>query len=317
MPAHGETACISGSEVEVNQSDNGLLSEESDLFPPWSDDSDSDDNSSYCSTSSTSPLKQVMADVESTLDHLIRLYTAIRNSATEGIQARLHKADMKFTLQDYEHLEAENYEHSPKNHIIDLRALKSHMMDVIFAQPSQVRPYGPQVHEKGLHDSIRFKDLQHIHRLAIDQLIFANLRRRNRFHHAKIDSEKLTSSSIANEPEGDPITAEAIAMQDVTSDLIVDDDPIIGAEETLRQGAEDILRRDVASEISPPAVTIDSRIFEQTESSQMFMSRKPVLLSKSEWPDPPHLDDNTTSFTCPYCYQTLAKRDATEILRWR
>lgn len=297
--------------------ENGLLSEESDLFRPWSDDSDSDDSSSRCSTSSTSPLKQVMADVGSTLDHLIRFCTAIRNFATDGIQARLYKADMKFTLKDFEHLEAENYKHSSKNDIVDLRALKSHMMGVIFAQPSQVRPSEPQMRGKGLHDSIRFEDLQPIYRLAIDQLIFANLRRRNRFHHAKSDSEKPTSSSSANEPEGNAITAEDIAMQDVTSNLIADDDQIIGLEETLRQGAEEILRWDVASEISRPTVTIDSRILEQTESSQMSMSRKPLLMSKSEWPHPPHLDDNTTSFTCPYCYQTLAKRDATEILRWR
>lgn len=254
-----------------------------------------------------------MADVESALDQLIRLGTLIRSS---GSLARLRKADMNFSYEDYEHLDDENYEHSPKLDIDDLRALKTHLIGTLFLHQPQVVKDWQENSEAPVDFMDLFEKLEDIHRQRIEKLIFANLRRRNRFLYARRHAEKLASSKKSREPKDNVFAAEDVKEQDNTIDLAADADQVVTSEETLDPASEDSPPRGVISETTPSEGTVDRRALKRIEQSQKSMSRKSVSLKKSGWPHPPRIDENRASFQCPCCFQTLSRHESKQI-PWR
>ncbi|KAM6529683.1 hypothetical protein FALCPG4_007812 [Fusarium falciforme] len=181
-------------------------SEQSDTFAPWSDNSDSEETDGQ---PHVSLLEQAMADTESVLGQLIRIGKVIRAA---GTVSRLRRADENFSIEDYRHLEDESYKQSPKVDIEDLRALKAHLMTLLFAKPSKsgTEPgsgaRGPWGFETGLGN------LQEAHRSTIEQLCFANLLRLNRFNYAKRHAEKLAASAEIHGTDNTRTSAEGTAQ---------------------------------------------------------------------------------------------------------
>ncbi|KAL7936122.1 hypothetical protein V8C35DRAFT_250369 [Trichoderma chlorosporum] len=309
---HGESIDIE--ETEIDTSDDlaeAFVSEET--FSLWSGDSDSERSDYSCSKPPSSPLAQIMADIESTLDHLIRLGTLIRSS---GTLSRLIKADIHFTMQDYEHLNDENYAFSQKIDVDDLRALKMYLMVILFADSSDAQPDGLLGKGNQMDLSYKFEKLQDDHRQTIDLLIFSNLRRRNRFCFAKIHAEKLATFSHDEYLQRAVITAEDTTRQTNGLQLTENDTQMSIVEEVSKQTAKNKPHRDMTSDTLPSKGTVNSHAIKQTACSQRSISRKSLSFSKAGWPHPPRIDKDRASFICPCCYQTLAKKQSNQLL-WR
>lgn len=292
---------------------NYSSSRESDPFASWSDESSSDSTDSENARSQKAPLEQAIADTESILDHLIRLGMAIR---TSGTVSRLRKADVNLTIRDYQHLEDEHYEHSHQVDIKDLRALKTHLMTILFAHPSQVVKDEPQDGGKPLDFTSDLGKLEEVHRRTIEQLIFANLRRRNRFAYAKRHAEKLAAREEASYPEGTTLATEESVLNPTRNA-----EQVTGLEEVPKSTPEykpALISPPMGliSETSPSKGTVDPRSLKQTAPSQKSMSRMSVSFEKLGWPHPPPVDEKRGSFRCPCCYQTLARRELGQRL-WR
>lgn len=118
-----------------------------DPFASWSDESSLDSIDSENARSKKPVLEQAMAGMESVLNQLIRLGMAIR---TSGTVSRLRKADVNFTIQDYQHLEDQCYKHSHQIDVQDLRALKAYLLTILLAHSSQVATDQPQNGERSL-----------------------------------------------------------------------------------------------------------------------------------------------------------------------
>ncbi|KAL7805253.1 hypothetical protein V8C44DRAFT_341276 [Trichoderma aethiopicum] len=312
---NGANASTCEDEHEVNAYLNLTpISGESDPFPVWSDDSDSTRSDESRPKSPVSPLRRVMTDIESSIDQLIRLGTLIRSS---GTMARLRRADLNFTLQDYEHLYDENYEHSPRVDITELRALKTHLVASLFMRPSQAVKDGPQSSEEQLDFSRRFDALQHNQRQTIDRLIFANLRRRNRFIYAKRHAEKLASPSKAKEAEDTTFAIEDETKQD-NLDQHATNTNQVSTTNDLQPTHESKPRHGAFSLTTPSEGTIDGRALKKLSQppSQRSMSLKSVSLARANWPHPPQVHENRATFQCPCCYQTLASRESSKLF-WR
>ncbi|KAL6895732.1 hypothetical protein HDV57DRAFT_480287 [Trichoderma longibrachiatum] len=297
---NGANASTREDEHEVNADlDPTPLFGESDPFTVWSDDSDSTSRDESRPKSPVSPLRRVMTDIESSIDQLIRLGTLIRSS---GTMARLRRADLNFTLQDYEHLDDETYEQSPKVDIADLRALKTHLVAILFMCPSQAVKDGLRNSEEQPDFAKCFNLLEDNHRQTIDRLIFANLRRRNRFLYAKRHAEKLALQL----EEDDEAEESTVASEDETET------------EALKPTHESKPRQGAISATAPSEGTVDGYALKKLSQarSQETMSLKSVSLRRSGWPRPPRVDENRASFQCPCCCQTLATRESSQLL-WR
>jgi hypothetical protein len=292
---------------------NHSSSGESDPFASWSDESSSDSTDSENARSQKAPLEQAMMDTESILDHLICLGMAIR---TSGTVSRLRKADVNFTIRDYQHLEDEHYEHSHQVDIKDLRALKTHLMTILFAHPSQVVKDEPQDGKKPLDFTSALEKLEEVHRRTIEQLIFANLRRRNRFAYAKRHAEKLAAREEASYPEEMKFATEESVLNPTRNA-----EQVTSLEEVPNPIPENkpaliLPSMGLVSETSPSEGIVDPRALKQTAPSQKSMSRMSVSFEKLGWPHPPPVNEKRGSFRCPCCYQTLSKRESEQRL-WR
>ncbi|RSL67339.1 hypothetical protein CEP53_002995 [Fusarium sp. AF-6] len=295
---------------ETNLEDSS--SEQSDTFAPWSDNSDSEETDQK---PHKSLLEQAMADTESILSQLIRTGKVIRAA---GTVSRLRRADENFSIEDYRHLEDKGYQQSAKVDIEDLRALKAHLMTVLFAQPPEnvtglrLVARGPWSFESD------FKNLQEHHRSTIEQLCFANLLRRNRFNYAKRHAEKLAASAESHNPADRRASAERIAHDD---DSIEPNEQVTSPDQVPKSSTGklpllDLRQPGLVSETAPSEGTVHTRALRKTADSQVALSRKSVSLDKSGWPHPPVLAKSRASFRCPCCHQTLPSEESKQLL-WR
>ncbi|RSL53220.1 hypothetical protein CEP54_010490 [Fusarium duplospermum] len=291
---------------------DGSSSEQSDTFAPWSDNSDSEETGQKpCK----SLLEQAMAETDSVLSQLIRVGKVIRAA---GTVSRLRRADGNFSFEDYQHLEDEGYKQSPKVDIEDLRALKAHLMTVLFAQPPENVTGLRLVARNPWSFETDFNNLQDHHRSTIEQLCFANLLRRNRFNYAKRHAEKLASSSESRAPQDlKPTANETTHGKDATGPT----DRVTSLDQASKSGTgslpfPDLRQQGLMSETTPSEGTVDARALKRAADSQVALSRKSVSLDKSGWPHPPALSRNRASFRCPCCHQILPSEESKQLL-WR
>ncbi|KAJ4169096.1 hypothetical protein NW754_011028 [Fusarium falciforme] len=287
-------------------------SEQSDTFAPWSDNSDSEETDGQ---PHVSLLEQAMGDTDSVLGQLIRIGKVIRAA---GTVSRLRRADENFSIEDYRHLEDEGYKQSPKVDIEDLRALKAHLMTLLFVKPSKTGAEpgsgarGPWGFETDLGN------LQEAHRSTIEQLCFANLLRRNRFNYAKRHAEKLAASAEIHGPDNTKTSAEGTAQGE---NAMGPTEQVPSPEQAPNVASTNLLLPDLRqqglmSETTPSEGTVDTRALKKAANSQVALSRKSVSLDKSGWPHPPGLAKSRASFRCPCCHQALPSEESKQLL-WR
>lgn len=294
---------------------NDSTSEHSDTFATWSDILDPVIPDLGNGRASDSPLGRSMVDVESVLSQLIRAGTAIRAA---GTVSRLQKADDNFTFEGYQHLEDEKYEMPTKVDIKDLRDFKAHMITILFVRPLNYDT------EAGPDDRVSwtfatdFTQLNEDQRSIIDQLLFANLRRRNRFAYAKRHAEKLSFHAELDAPEDLNYADEEDPKNDGTAQPTTGPEQSPSSEQPTNKNKPlpDSSHRNIMSETTPSEGTVKKAALDQISQSQASMSRKSVSLKKSDWPHPPPMSDKRASFRCPCCYQTLSTADS-QRFRWR
>jgi len=282
------------------------ITDESDPFAPWSDGLIGDSEAATVNvpvTGQSSLLEQSKADVDSILDQVIRLGVLIRSSSSAS---RLNKADAHFSSTDYANLHTDDCEKSAKLPIEDLRALKTHLLIYLFRKPMSKLLSSFTSYELSLESDL--KGLEQSHREAVESLIYANLRRRNRFWYARRHGRKLaTAQNVLFRREtgshsGDTSSDTGNDTADPT------DNHKVHAQKTGPQ-----------STISGTAASKDKVSFEQLEGLQdpfhdkHALSRASVSFKKSGWPHPPKLAEDRKTFRCPCCYLTLSSM---EVERW-
>lgn len=237
-----------------------------------------------------------MGDAEAILDQLIRLGMAIRAA---GTFSRLKRADISLTFRDYEHLDDESYSHSHKIDVKDLQALKTHLFTILFARPPR--------EDQTLDVEACLYQLDEFHRQSVEQLVFANLRRRNRFTYARKHAEKLGARdhNLSINSEKAPL------LRDFSHDL----GPETVQTQSLKNTSAVILRSENPRSETLPSEA-DQPIILNAMPSGTSMSRVSVSIEKAGWPRPPRGSRLRNTFRCPCCCQTLSKTEA-ERRSWR
>ena len=280
-----------------------FLTDRSDRFASWSDESSASCGSdTEQPSSSIPPIEQSKIDVESILDQIIRLGILIRSS---GTASRLRKADMYFTLADFANLSNTDYKHSPKVPTKDLLELRAHLLASLFIHPSQ---YSSKLARGDQFDfESDLNELESSHREVLEHLTFANLRRRNRFWYAQTHAGKLAAAQTILFPKQ---TKAPIIEQDLPGKQLPSNEdhrpsaaPKVGALSTITGTA-------------PSEGKIQLRKLDQITPHQQAMSRASVSLKKSGWPHPPKMPEQRKTFRCPCCYLTLSSLEA-DRWHWR
>ncbi|KAF2873108.1 hypothetical protein BDV95DRAFT_372161 [Massariosphaeria phaeospora] len=275
---------------------------ESDPFLSWSDESSTSSADSSQLEPCLPPLQQAKNDVESILDQTIRLGMLIRSS---GTASRLRKADAYFTYEDFRNLGNQTHKHSKKIPIEDLIELKAHLFAYLFLHSAR---HDSTVHQhNGFELDSEFQNLDPHQREVLEHLIFANLRRRNRFWYQRKHAGKLAVAQTVLFPE----QANMMATE---QNAVIKQQPLKEEPHPLVKpkfgGASTI------TGTAPSEGKIDLANFEKKQTHQQALSRASVSLQKSGWPHPPSMSDDRQTFRCPCCYFTLPSLQA-DRWHWR
>ncbi|KAF2851859.1 hypothetical protein T440DRAFT_46156 [Plenodomus tracheiphilus IPT5] len=244
-------------------------------------------------------MDQAKSDVDAILEQIIRLGVLIRSS---GAPSRVTKADAYFDTQNYQQLENEKYPHSAKLPLQDLLALKSHLLSYIFLNPQRFARN--QLTQYDLDFRKDLAELSPQRRQILESLLFANLRRRNRFWYARTHAEKLAATQELYFPQQ---STTDISKKDVATDsattLHMKEQPKVGA----------ILND---TETAASEFKLDQNLLKPIDTPKPPMSRVSVSIQGSGWPRPPLLGPGRRTFRCPCCHLTLSEDDA-ELISWR
>lgn len=281
---------------------DGLSTDQSDPFPSWSDESSASSGvDTEPPSSSISPIEQSKKDVESILDQIIRIGTLIRSA---GTASRLRKADSYFMFVDFTNLSNTNYQHSNKLATKDLLELRVHLLVSLFINPSRYHSMPARNVQFDFEPDLN--KLEPSHREVLERLIFANLRRRNRFWYARKHARKLLAAQTILFPEQKEaqITEPDLPSKRLPSSENQNPWPLkLGTLSTITGTA-------------PSEGQIELRHLKPMGPQQQSMSRASVSLKKSGWPYPPKVPDERKTFRCPCCYLTLSSLEA-DRWHWR
>jgi hypothetical protein len=260
-----------------------------ELDSPSTDDESSADSSDGAGNDSGTTLAEAMGHTEGILDQLIRLGHAIRKS---GTSARLRKADGMFKEDDHQdlrrHLSLGLLLQAGKQQDSQDKSTEARIVD-----PDQC--YGQLSPEQ-------------------NQLITANLLRRNRFVYARRHQRKLKGSlnitAVVQEPKpaARPIeisksAASSRALQrstkTVKGDQLEDGTPQKNPEMTITT-----------------ASVAEGDVLKTTATYSQAQSQVSVTTVKLSYPSPPPVAEGKRSFKCPCCCQSLPIMFS-ERARWR
>jgi hypothetical protein len=298
--------CIEAERLHLHRED--VSTDESDPFAPWSDESSLSSDDGISNTDNRiklTVLEQSKADADSILDQIIRLGVLIRSSSSAS---RLNKADAYFGYKDYLNLHRDDSERSSKLPIKDLRELKAHLLACLFRSSILPGSKGSASYKTSFESD--FDGLDAGHRKALDCLIYANLRRRNRFWYARRHGQKLATAQTVLFPE-EPKVYRRDETNMARATARSRHDEIVSAQE---MGNQSMTTGTAASNDKVEPDKLEG--LAGRSQGQHTMSRASVSLKKSGWPHPPRLSDERKTFRCPCCYLTLSSMEA-ERWYWR
>jgi hypothetical protein len=275
-----------------------------DPFPSWSDESSESSEADaeperHDQRLNSSFVEQSKADVDSILDQIIRIGMLIRTSSAAS---RLNKADAYFGFEEFQNLGTLGYQHSPKLPTNDLLELKTHLLMCLFRRLSLSDNNDSKSYELGFGSELA--KLEPAHREILNHLVYANLRRRNRFLYARRHGQKLAA-------------AQNVLFLEWNKTRPTDEKaPADGSRPSITERATSAQKAGTPTLKSGTRVSTgrielkDLENLTRRSQGQYALSRASVSWNKSGWPYAPKVSEERKTFQCPCCHLTLPVQES-------